>query len=341
VTDAALVGRLLDEYHERFVAPAAIKVLTGSVDEVRIAYQLTLPDGSGQVVRAFRADAPVPVEARGPTAVPMADWLLDRAQMLAWLEEQDYPAPRPVRTRSGELIGVAGQWLSWATSFVPGNVITPTAAQLRRLGESLGRLHALPADGIGPAPSHPALAGPVALGRLSAVAGLVPDSWRALLDAFRAAINSVRMSASASIETVVHGDPWTRHAVQGSDGSITLIDWEMSGRGLAVLDVGQCLMESHLDAASPGDPATWLISPDEARINAIASGYASVRQLAAQERELLPAAVRFPAAIIGAVHLEASLIGGASGPWMDARLACLQNRLDVADDVAAKALRYL
>ncbi len=341
MTDAALVGRLLDEYHERFVAPAAIRVLTGSVDEMRVAYQLTLPDGSGQVIRAFRADAPVPVEARGPTVVPMADWLLGRATMLAWLADRDFPAPRPVRTRSGELIGVTGQWLSWAMSFVPGSISTPTTAQLQRLGESLGQLHGLPADGIGLAPTHPELAGPVALARLSAVASLVPDAWRGLTEAFQEAISSVRVSANAARETVVHGDPRTRNAVQRPDGSLTLIDWEMSGRGLAVLDLGHCLTECHLAAPPPGAPAGRLISPDEAQISAIAAGYASVRQLAAPERDLLPAATRFAAAISGAVHLEAALIGGAGGSSMDARLARLQNRLEVADDVAATALRYL
>ncbi len=117
----------------------------------------------------------------------------------------------------------------------------------------------------------------------------------------------------------MHGDPRTRNVVQRPDGSLTLIDWEMGGRGLAVLDLAHCLMESHLDATWPDDePAAWLISPDEARISAVASGYASIRRLTAPERQLLPAAARFPAAIIGAVHLEAALIGGATGPSMDA-----------------------
>ncbi|MGO8958074.1 MAG: phosphotransferase enzyme family protein [Streptosporangiaceae bacterium] len=342
MTDAALVGRLLDEYHERFVAPANIKVLAGSVDEIRVSYQLTLPDGSAQVVRAFRADAPVPAEARGLTAVPMADWLLDRARTLARLQEMAYPAPRPVLTRSGELIGVAGQWLSWATSFVQGRVIAPTTAQLRQLGESLGALHSLPAGGIGLAPRHPVLAGPVALARLDAVASLAPDSWRGMLAAFRSTINAVLEGAGAAAEAIVHGDPWTRNAVQRRDGSLTLIDWEMGGRGLAVVDLAHCLVETHLDAGARADqPEAWLISPDEARINAVASGYASVRQLTAPERELLAASARFPAAIIGAVQFEAALIGGASGPSIEARLACLENRLAVADAIAAAALRYL
>ena len=111
---------------------------------------------------------------------------------------------------------------------------------------------------------------------------------------------------------------------------------------MAVVDLATCLVESHLDANFPDDqPDAWLISPDEGRISAIASGYASVRRLTAPERELLPDAARFPAAIVGAVHLEAALIGGASGPPVEARMARLQNRLAVADEIAAAALRYL
>jgi Ser/Thr protein kinase RdoA (MazF antagonist) len=342
VTDAALVGRLLDEYHERFVAPAGITVLAGSVEEIRVSYQLTLPDGSAQVIRAFRADAPVPAQARGLQALPVADWLLDRARTLARLEEWAYPAPRPVRTRSGELVGVAGQWLSWATSFVPGSVIAPTIAQLRLLGESLGQLHLLPADGIGLAPWHPAVAGPAALGRLEAVADLVPESWRGLHEACLSTVYAVRAGTSARAEAVVHGDAWARNAVQRPDGTLTLIDWEMGGLGLAVLDLAHCLVEGHLDASLREDqPEVWLVSPDEGRINAIASGYASVRALSTPERELLPAAARFPTAIVGAIHLEAALVGGARGPSMDARLARLENRMATAEVIAAAALRYL
>ncbi len=342
MTDAALVGRLLDEYHERFVAPARITVLAGSVAEIRVSYQVTLPDGSAQIIRAFRADAPVPAQARGLRAAPVADWLLDRARTLARLEESAFPAPRPVRTRSGDLVGVEGQWLSWATSFVPGGVIAPTIAQLRLLGESLGQLHLLPADGFSLAPWHPAVAVPAALARLEAVAELVPPSWRGLHEACISTIYAMRAGASAAAEAVVHGDAWARNAVQRPDGTLTLIGWEMGGLGLAVLDLVHCLVAGHLDASLGDDqPETWLISPDEGRINAIASGYASVRTLSSPERELLPAAATFPAAIVGAIYLEAALIGGARGPSMDARLDRLENRMATAEVIVAAALRYL
>ena len=72
----ALVGRLLDEYHERSVPPVDICVRAGSEHELRVSYRLTLPTGPGQIIRAFRADAPVPENARGPGNEIMTDWLV-------------------------------------------------------------------------------------------------------------------------------------------------------------------------------------------------------------------------------------------------------------------------
>ncbi|MFY9890871.1 MAG: hypothetical protein WAK71_21335, partial [Streptosporangiaceae bacterium] len=145
MTDAALVGRLLDEYHERSAAPAGILLTAGSVHEASVTYQLTLPDGSRQLIRAFRADAPVP---GGRCLLPetTVDWLLARARTLACLAAADYPAPRPVRTRTGELVGVEAAWLSWGISRVPGNVIRPALSQLRALGATLGSLHMVAAQ---------------------------------------------------------------------------------------------------------------------------------------------------------------------------------------------------
>jgi Ser/Thr protein kinase RdoA (MazF antagonist) len=358
VTDAALLGRLLDEYHERSVPPADVCVAAGSEHESRVSYRVSLPAGPTQVIRAFRAAAPVPVDARGPGSEIMTDWLLGRALTLACLESARYPAPRPVRTRTGELIGVAGQWLTWATSFVPGIVLRPTLSQLRALGVTLALLHdvaARPAelgwpgsqawagDPVGLASRHPVVAVPATLARLDAVDRLVPPAWRPMYAAFRQAVVTVQDAAGSVPETLVHGDVWARNAVQPpGGGSVTLIDWETAGLGLAVLDLGNCLLECHLDSAVPDDqPDAWLISPDEDRIAAVADGYVSVRNLSEAELALLPAAVTFGPAIVGAAHLELALVWGVSGPAMDARFARLQNRLAVADDVAALALGHL
>jgi Ser/Thr protein kinase RdoA (MazF antagonist) len=350
VTDAALVGRLLDEYHERSVPPADIHVAAGSEHETRVTYLLTLPDGSGQVIRAFRADVPVPVHGRDLRNLTVADWLIGRAHTLAWLEAAAYPAPRPVRTRTGELVGVAGPWLAWATSYVAGDLLLPTLSQLRSLGVTLGRLHAvapwpaLPGRGDGPdlASRHPAVAGRAAMARLDAVDRLVPAEWRPLYAACRETTETVLGGAGSCPETVVHGDVWARNAVQADGGPVTLIDWETGGLGLAVIDLGSCLLECHLDAAMPDDrPDFWLISPDEDRIGEVTAGYASARRLSAAELSLLPAAVKFAAAVAGSVHFELALLSGVSGPAMDVRLSRLENRMAVADEVAELALEHL
>ncbi len=351
MTDAALVGRLLDEYHERSVQPADISVVAGSEHETRVTYVLTLPDGSGQVIRAFRADAAVPVHARDLGNLTVADWLLGRAHTLAWLEAAAYPAPQPMRTRTGELIGVAGPWLTWASRYVPGEVLLPTLIQLRGLGMSLGRLHtvapwpALPSgrsDGADLSSRHPSAAGKATLARLEAVEELVPEEWRPLYLACLETTETVVPAAGTVAQTVVHGDAWARNAVQADGGPVTLIDWETAGLGLAVLDLGSCLVECHLDAAVPDDQSeTWLISPDEDRIAAVAAGYSSVRRLSAAELSLLPAAVKFATSVVGSVHFELALLSGVSGPVMDARLSRLQNRMAVADEIAELALGHL
>jgi Ser/Thr protein kinase RdoA (MazF antagonist) len=347
VTDVAVIGRLLDEYHERSVPPAYIEILAGSEHESRISYKLTLADGSAQVLRAYRADAAVPVEMRGPFTETVQDWLVGRARTLAVLAQAGYEAPRPVLTRTGELVAVAGPWLSWATTYVTGSVLTPTLSQLRDLGEALGRLHEVVAGGRGPSlsPRHPAVAVPMTLARLDAVADKVPGEWAAMCETFRRTVLAVDSAASSVAETLVHGDAWARNAVAvglGAAGPATLIDWEMSGLGLAVVDVGNCLMECHLNSAASGlDPDAWLIAPDEDRIAATARGYSSARALSSAELALLPDAIRFCTAVIGGIHVELALTDGVSGPTMDARLARLENRLAIADEVAALAVPYL
>jgi Ser/Thr protein kinase RdoA (MazF antagonist) len=345
VTDVAVIGRLLDEYHERSVPPASIEIVAGSEHEARISYKLTLADGSAQLVRAFRSEGAVPAELRGPFTETVLDWLVGRARTLAVLAAAGYAAPRPVHTRTGELIAVAGPWLAWATSYVPGSVLTPTLAQLRALGETLGELHLVIGGGRGPslAPRHPAVAVPMILSQLDAVAAKMPGEWAGMCETFRQTARAIEQAARSVPETIVHGDVWARHAVSPpGEGSATLIGWESSGLGLAVVDLGNCLMECHLNsAASPLDLDAWLIAPDEDRIAATAAGYASVRTLSESELAVLPDAIRFGTAVAGALHVNLALTESVSGPTMDARLARLEDRLAIADEVAELALPYL
>jgi Ser/Thr protein kinase RdoA (MazF antagonist) len=347
VTDAAVVGRILREYHQRTIRPSDIRHLHGTVRGDRVAYQLLRPGAEPVVVQAWRADIPVGPQFSGCEAATMVDWLCSRAATLAWLAERDYPAPRVVPTHSGDLVGVAGPWLTLATTFVPGSVLEPDHDQLRMLGDALGRLHSMPvpANGdvsVGLSVWHPAAAVPATLRRLDSVQALLPAQWWPLHDAFRQTAEAVGQHAAGLPQAVVHGDAWPGNAIQASAGAgraeVVLIDWETGGLGLPLLDLGHCLLECHMN---PGQPQAWRIEPDDERIAAVADGYSRRRILAPAERDLLLAGIRFGAAFIGAIHFEQALLEGARGAAMDIRLDRLRNRLVVSEAVAERATHHL
>jgi len=359
VTDAAVVGRILHEY--RLDAVSSWRRY-GSVSDTRVGYEFRRPGGGATLVRAYRMDVPLPEYFRGSGAASVADWLLGRAATLEWLTARGYPAPRVVPTREGDPVGVAALWLTLGTTFVPGRA--PGRGQLGLLGAALGRLHALPVQAAEPAPGgvpgtgsvpapggvpapgraswHPAAAIPAALARLDAVAPLLPEGWRPLHQQFRATLLAVRAAAPGLPHAVVHGDAWPRNAVVMPDGRAALIDWENGGLGLPVVDLGHCLLESHLDPGLPvGQPAAWDIQPDPGRVAAVLDGYTHWRQVQSAEREILPEGIRFATAYVGSIHFERALIDGVHGPTMDARLARLRNRIAVSQAVADLAAQHL
>ena len=373
MTDAAVVGRILREYHQAGIEPSGIRRLTGSVRGTRVSYWFGEPraistpggpsgvgapggpGGPGLVVRAFRTDAPLAGQFRGGRPAAVTDWLRSRAATLDWLEEHAYPAPRVIRTRSGDLVGLAGVWATLATTYVTGTPLRPGTGQPRLLGEALGRLHALgetsgrahlpgavgAGAAIGRAAWDPERAIPAALGWLEAVEGLAPAGWRSLLDQLRAVLLAVRQRAPALPFSVVHGDPWPGNAIHTAQDQVILIGWENAGLGLPLLDLGFCLLECHLDVGQPGNrPSAWHIHLDEKRIAAIVAGYSRWRQLQPAEKDLLLEGIRFPAAYVGAIHFEQALMAGARGRSMDVRLERLQNRLAVSDAVADLARRH-
>lgn len=364
MNDAAVVGRVLREYHARGIDPAALRRVGGAVPSGVVTY-LVSPDEDGPwVVRACRADAPVPIHVSRSPVATMQDWLLSRASTLDFLEASGYPAPRVIRTRSGDPVGMDGPWLTLATTFVEGPLIRPSLEQLGMLGVALGRLHALEVGGVrgggargggagvasvadvaggaGRASWYPEEAIPATLARLDAVGALIPDDWQPLYAQLRRTAQAVQQGLGALPRGVVHGDAWPGNAVQTGPDTVTLMGWETGGLGVPVLDLGNCLIESLLDAQPSGDgPAAWLVEPDEDRVAAVARGYASQRVLDDAERALLPEAVRFGACYIGAIHLHQALAEGVSGTSMDVRLERLRNRVAVSEAVARLAARYL
>jgi Ser/Thr protein kinase RdoA (MazF antagonist) len=340
VTDAAVVGRILRDYR---LEPVSVRRYQGSVSGTEVGYRLRQPDGTTVLVRAYRAEVLLAPHFRGCGTASVTDWLLGRAATLEWLAAQGYPAPRVVATRTGDLVGVAGAWLTWATSDIPGRALPPGGGRSGLLGAALGRLHALgPAAGVGLASWHPAAAVPAALGRLDAVAPMLPGEWRPLHAQFRQAVLAVRDACAGLPAAVVHGDAWPGNMVLTPSGEAVLIDWENGGLGVPVLDLGYCLLECHLDPGLPRDsPEAWHIEPDPGRIAAVLDGYARWRRLDDAERAALAEGIRFAAAYVGAIHFEQALIGGVHGPAMDARLDRLRNRIAVSQAVADLAARHL
>ncbi len=273
MNDAAVVGRVLREYHARGIDPAALRRVGGSVASGIVTY-LVSPDGAARsvagpwMVRACRADTPVPIHVSASPAQTMLDWLMTRASTLNCLEARGYPAPRVIQTRSGDAVGMDGIWLTLATTLVRGPLIRPSLEQLRMLGGALGRLHALEvgagvavgfgAGGAGAGPGGAGMPGRASwypedaiaatMARLDAVETLVPDDWQALYQQCRGTARAVGQSLGGLPRGVVHGDAWPGNAVQSAPDAVTLIDWETSGLGLPVLDLGNCLMESLLDS---------------------------------------------------------------------------------------------
>jgi Ser/Thr protein kinase RdoA (MazF antagonist) len=363
VGDAAVAKRILREYHQRGIDPGSFQRLAGTVHGDSVSYLARAADGQRLVVSAWRADAPVPVQFRRPSARTPLDWLITRAATLSYLEQSGYPAPRVVRTRSGDGVGLDGVWLTMATSYIEGSVLEPTVGQLRMLGEALGRLHSVPlgdggsadvgrAGGPGRAMWYPEDAIPVTLARLDRVAGLVPPGWQEMYELFRSTVLAVRSAAAGLPEGVVHGDAWAANAVQaspvqgspvqGGPAQVVLIDWQRGGFGAPVLDLGNCLLECLLDAVPSGTgPGAWNVQPSEDRIAAVAAGYQRHRGLSAGEQAVLLPAVRFGAAYAGAIHFEQALAEGVQGPAMDLRLERLRNRTAVSETVARLAAQHL
>jgi hypothetical protein len=125
VNDAAIVGRVLREYHLRGIEPSALRRVGGAVASGVVTYLVGVDETTPWVVRACREDTPVPVQASGAVAMTMLDWLMAQAGTLDCLEAAGYPAPRVIRTHSGDPVGLDGAWLTLATSFVEGPVIRP------------------------------------------------------------------------------------------------------------------------------------------------------------------------------------------------------------------------
>ena len=191
---------------------------------------------------------------------------------------------------------------------------------------------------------YPETAIPATLARLDAVGALVPDDWQSLYAQFGRTARAVQAERSASCPGEwCTGTPGRATRCRPARTAVTLIDWETSGLGLPVLDLGTLPDRKPPRRAAARRRARGLAGrAGRGPVGAVAEGYASAaRGLVTAERALLPEAVRFGACYVGAIHLYRALAEGVSGTSMDARLERLRNRVEVSEAVARLAAPHL
>lgn len=346
--ETTLFTALLQEYD----IPEAITLhQQPSVEEGSLVCHLRHADGTVWVARAYQRNRPLTDWFRFfyPWASnDTAEWVMTRASTLRWLELQNYPAPRVLRTRAGELLSKTPEWCMLITTFIQGTVLEPILEQLHLLGRTLGSLHAL----------NPGKRSSIALSfgksywdaehvlamvqaHLLAVESRLPAEWRDLHTAFTQTLQRLEQ-CSPLPQTIIHGDAWAANVVQSSTDQAILIDWDTGGWGPAVFDLGRLLLECHLDSdLPPHDPRAWHIQQDPHRIAAVVDGYAQQRRPTAAEVDLLLDALHFGIVFIGALHFSQALQDGTHSPeWMlgmQQRLARIQNRWKVSSEIASLA----
>ncbi len=142
MSDAALFTSILHKQYNTH--NACVAIFPGSSNHERAAFQVDLPNSERWMGHAQRRTVPVPAWLDGCGTPDTVAFFRSRAQTLAYLEQQNYPAPRVVRTRSGGLVGEAHGWSTLAATFVPGQVTEPTVDQIRLMGQALAKLHNVP-----------------------------------------------------------------------------------------------------------------------------------------------------------------------------------------------------
>lgn len=232
------------------------------------------------------------------------------ASVLAFLEDEGYPAPRLQRTTDGLPVARHDGWQAMLMDYVGGVAPEYSARDLRLLGGAIGGLHALDATAaleseppVRTARWNPQQRRSLAMEKLQSVAEQVPRELRDQHSALVMALETTECGPELPVR-IIHTDCYPGNAVFNADGDVVLLNWSSAGLGPAVIDIGRALLTC--STALPWAPE---LGPNEARITALVEGYSQKRLLAPVEIDSLLHAVRFVPAVMGAITFVAAMTG--------------------------------
>src|SRR5581483_7561486 len=154
--------------------------------------------------------------------------LLELANLLTFLENQNYPAERIIQTAEHTAVGTAAGWRFLMTTFLKGVRLDYTPSTLALLGAMLGRLHSLKTSTSIPLPKAgmlPAQELTYARQQLVSVASLVPKQLISRYEQLEKALSSI--DYCEDLPTVlIHNDCHPANALLMAQGQVTLLDWE-------------------------------------------------------------------------------------------------------------------
>ncbi len=235
--------------------------------------------------------------------------LVELAHLLTFFEQTNYLAERIVLTVEQTAISDVGNWHIFMTTFLVGAPLEYTAAAFSLLGAIVGQLHALkPLLTYTPPQAGMLPAGELAFAQqqLAAIAPLVPHQYIAQYEFLETAFSSIDHGTSLPT-TLIHNDCHPANALLTAPGQVTLLDWEGTGMGSAILDVGFLLV--NCDGKVPWEPlSTAPVHPDEACLWAAIEGYSHHYQLSMSELDCLLDAVRFRSLVFGACSFAEAIV---------------------------------
>ncbi len=209
--------------------------------------------------------------------------------VLSLLERAGYPAPRLVTTREGSALTQWDDREGYITTWVAGNVPDPDTNSARRLGSAVGQLHSLDIRGMGiPETGFTVATERESFWRLDSDPSV--RAWKGYTG-----IRDELVSAWSHLpdlddlpRSIVHTDVLFDNSVRTPAGEIVLIDWDDTGIGPAIQDVGYFLVHSVMHANGG-------VNTDLEIGQAFLEGYEAVRPIGVAEWERFPDALLFGA----------------------------------------------